>query len=425
VTWRNLNVVRQEDAVNQGQDASPGPPNTKDGMEDNIFTRMFGVRPHLGAHEHVSRLGGNRMSRDVMAAMIEANDYFVDLNELNVAAGKRAAALLNADAALVTAGAYSAMILGAAACLTGSDPARIAELPHPTFDKRECLIQTCQRLDYDRAYRVAGATVVYADTERDLEASLRSGRTAMVAVLSSSDRQGSSGTPQRQDRVTPVSEDLVPHEEMIALAHRYDVPVLLDVGSDLPPWQNVGRYLGAGADLLALSGGKAIGGPQSTGLLLGRPDLIEAARLNAYPNSNVGRGMKVGKEQIVGLIVALEAFLAGNTRTVSVDRWNAMARRIVDRLQGIPGLRAEFAMNVSGYGDAYLNWTTDQLKLDREALQRALLDGSPRIQVDSIAAAAPASNEMRLTVRARLLRDGEEALVGDRLREIFLGAAAT
>ena len=105
-----------------------------------------------------------------MAAMLEANDYFVDMNELNVAAGKRAAELLGAEAALVTAGAFSAMMLGAAACLTGTDAAKVAELPHPSFGRRECLIQTCQRLDYDRAYRLAGATVVYADTRADIEA---------------------------------------------------------------------------------------------------------------------------------------------------------------------------------------------------------------------------------------------------------------
>ena len=308
--------------------------------------------------------------------------------------------------------------------MTGTDTAKIAQLPHPAFDRRECLIQTCQHLDYDRAYRIAGATVVYADTYGDLEARLSEGRTAFVAILSPSDRQGNFGPPQRKDRVSPVSEDLVPHEEMVALAHRYEVPVLVDIGSDLPPWGNVARYLDAGADLLAISGGKVVGGPQSTGLLVGRPDLVEAARLNAYPNANIGRGMKVGKEQVVGLIVALENLLAGNTRADLVDSWQAMARRIVDRLQGIPGLKAEFAMNVSEFGDAYLTWTTDSIKLDREAMQRAMLDGSPRIQTDSLPVATPGSNELRLTVRTRVLREGEELLVADRLREIFLGAAS-
>ncbi|MGE0057254.1 MAG: hypothetical protein AB7T32_04660, partial [Dehalococcoidia bacterium] len=161
-------MINNDSSVkHQPESTAPDAPNTRDGLEDNIYTRLLGVRPHLGAHEHISRVGGNRMSREVMAAMVEANDYFVDMNELNAAAGARAANLLGAEAALVTSGAFSAMMLGAAACLTGTDPAKIEELPHPTFDRRECLIQTCQRLEYDRAYRLAGASVIYADTQAD------------------------------------------------------------------------------------------------------------------------------------------------------------------------------------------------------------------------------------------------------------------
>jgi len=383
---------------------------------------MLGVRPHLGAHDHVSRLGGGRMSPEVMAAMAEANDYFVDINELTVAAGKRVAALLGGEAALVTAGAFSSMILGAAACMTGDDAEKIEQLPHPMFDRRECLIQTCQHLDYDRAYRVAGATVVYADTYGDLEARLKQGNVALVASLSTIDRQGSAAPPQRKGRSAPVDPDLVPHEEMVALAHRYGVPALIDIGSDLPPWGNVERYLKAGADLLVISGGKVVGGPQSTGILLGRPDLIEAARMNAYPNSHIGRGMKVGKEQVIGLIVALEQLLEEGNRAGMVERWHTMARRIADRLQGIPGLTAEFAMNISEFGDTYLTWDTDRIRLDRDATLRALHDGSPRIQTDSVPPPAPGSNEMRLTVRTRVLREGEDLLVAERLREIFLSA---
>ncbi|MGE0688142.1 MAG: hypothetical protein AB7P33_15470, partial [Dehalococcoidia bacterium] len=134
---------------------------------------------------------------------------------------------------------------------------------------------------------------------------------------------------------------------------------------------------------------------------------------------------KVGKEQIVGLIVALEHLLAGETRSDLVESWHRMAQHIVDRLQGIPGLKAEFAMNVSEYGDAYLSWTTDAIALDAEAMQRAMLDGSPRIQTDTRPIAVPGTNELRLTVRTRVLREGEEQLVADRLREIFLGATAS
>jgi hypothetical protein len=133
--------------------------------------------------------------------------------------------------------------------------------------------------------------------------------------------------------------------------------------------------------------------------------------------------MKVGKEQIVGLIVALEKLMAGDTRPELVESWQAMAQRIVDRLQGIPGLKAEMAMNVSEYADAYLIWNTDEINLDREGMHRAMLDGSPRIQTDGMPIATPGTNELRLTVRTRVLREGEEILVAERLREIFTEAA--
>ena len=132
-------------------------------LEDNVYTRMLGVRPHLGAHEHISRLGGGRMPAEVVAAMADANEFMVDMFELQDAAGKRAAELLGAPAAMVTAGGFSSLILGAAACLTGNDPKKIDALPKPTWVRQQCLMQKAHQFSYDRAFRAAGATVVYAE----------------------------------------------------------------------------------------------------------------------------------------------------------------------------------------------------------------------------------------------------------------------
>lgn len=391
--------------------------NAGSSLDDNIYTRLLGVRPHLGAHEHVSRLGGGRMSREVLNAMAEANEYFVDMRELNAAAGRRAAELLGAEAAMITAGGFSGMILGAAACLTGTDHEKIAALPHPTWDRRECLIQTAQKFDYDRAYRAAGATIVYADTRTDLEAHLGP-RTAFVAILSASERQGAFAPPFAAHRAPPPSPQLVPHEELIAMSKRAGVPVLVDMASDLPPWPQLARFLGVGADLLVLSGGKAIGGPQSSGVLLGRRDLIDAARLNSTPNDNIGRGMKVGKEEIVGLIVALEHFVKSD-HMAEMERWNARARRIVERLQGIPGLTASYAVNTAGYGDADLAWDENVIPLNRDSLRRELTNGSPRVELEVIMTQDRGTNVWHATARTRVLRDGEELLVARRLREVF------
>jgi L-seryl-tRNA(Ser) seleniumtransferase len=399
---------------------APGTANTAHSLADNVYTRLLGVRPHLGAHEHISRLGGGRMSREVLDAMAEANEYFVDMRELNAAAGKRAAHLLGVESALVTAGGFSGLILGAAACLTGTDEEKVNALPHPTWERRECLIQTAQKFDYDRAYRTAGATIVYADTKTDLEARLGS-RTAFVAILSASERQGQFGPPFEAIGAPKPSAALVRHEELIAMAKRAGVPVLVDMASDLPPWNQLDRFLKAGADLLVLSGGKAIGGPQSSGLLLGRRDLIDAARLHSTPNDNIGRGMKVGKEEIVGLVAALERYVKTD-HVADMERWNARARRIAERLQGIRGLRATYALNTAGYGDADLTWDEKDIALSRDTLRRALAEGSPRIELEVIITQDRGSTTWHATARTRVLRDGEELLVAKRLREVFEAA---
>jgi L-seryl-tRNA(Ser) seleniumtransferase len=360
------------------------------------------------------------MSREVLDAMAEANEYFVDMDELLDAAGRRAAALVGAEAAWIGAGGFSAMILGAAACLTGEDPAKAEALPHPTWDRRECLIQKPHRFAYDRAYRAAGATIVTVDTRAELEA--RAGeRTAFIAGVSNLERQGVFAPPFEARRAPPPDPTLVKIEDLIAIGRRASVPVLIDMASDLPPWGNLTRFLAAGADLLVLSGGKVIGGPQSTGLLVGRKDLIAAARLNASPRDNVGRGMKVGKEEVVGLIVALERFVRQD-HAAETARWDARARRIVERLQGVPGLVARVASNTSGFTDADLEWDETAIGLDQASLRRALVDGHPRVQLEVIITKDPATTRWHATARTRTMRDGEELLVAARLREVFTAA---
>ncbi|SUZ49763.1 uncharacterized protein METZ01_LOCUS2617, partial [marine metagenome] len=146
----------------------------KQALDDNIYTRMLGLKPHLPAMDHITYLGGSRMPSEVMQAMIEANKHFVDMHELTRAAGARLAEVIGAEAALVTGGSFSAMILGAAACLTGNDQAKIDALPHPTWSKRECLTQTSGRFGYDRAYRAAGMTMINVETREQFANAINS-----------------------------------------------------------------------------------------------------------------------------------------------------------------------------------------------------------------------------------------------------------
>jgi L-seryl-tRNA(Ser) seleniumtransferase len=181
--------------------------------------------------------------------------------------------------------------------------------------------------------------------------------------------------------------------------------------TDVPPAENLTRFVKMGADLVAVSGGKGLLGPQSTGLLAGRKDLIEAAKLHNAPNDRIGRGMKVGKEEIVGFIVALNRFVARDHAAV-VEGWNRKARWIADRLRGIPGLSADYVLNTTDQGVVELTWDEKVIPLKAEELRERLMTGEPRVIL------------FRNYVWTANMRDGEEALIARRLREVFTQAAA-
>jgi L-seryl-tRNA(Ser) seleniumtransferase len=246
--------------------------------------------------------------------------------------------------------------------------------------------------------------IVEASTREDVAAKINE-NTAMIAVLVAVEKQKEFGPPLPRKRATDHGDHVIMPEEFIEIGKRAGVPVLVDMASDLPR-VSLSHFISAGADLVTISGGKGIRGPQSTGILAGRSDLIEAARLHASPNGNLGRGMKVGKEEIIGLVVALERFVALDHQAL-VEGWNAKARWIADEIQDIDGLNAEYALNTVGYADVELAWDEDVFPVTADEVRKRLRDGEPRLAYDGV------------TVRTRCLRDGEEVLVAKRLRQLF------
>jgi L-seryl-tRNA(Ser) seleniumtransferase len=366
---------------------------------ESIYTRLLGVRPLVSCRGHTTIYGGSLMPPEVLRAMAEANDCFVDMYELNEAAGRRIAEVMKTEFALVTAGSFSAMLLGAAACLSGKDQARIEALPHPTWPKRECLIPKGHRVVYDRAYRAAGMTIVQVDSKEQLLNAIGE-KTAMIAGLGSTDRT------RRPDVITL--------EEMIGIGKKAGVPVLIDAASELPPVSSLTRYTTMGADLTVISGGKGLLGPQSTGILAGRRDLVEAAALNHSPNANIGRGMKVGKEEIVGLIAALNRYVELPHETVH-EVWNKKARFLADQLKDVPGLRAEYRINGYGFGEVRLTWDRKVIPLNGREVFRKLMSGEPRILYYE--------DDEGGTFQTRCMKDGDEIIAARRLRQFFLEEA--
>ena len=367
---------------------------------DSIYQRLLGVIPHLPGHGHTTVFGGSRMPAEVTRAIADANEYFVDMHELFAAAGRRIAEVTGAEAGLVTSGSFSSLLLGAAGCLTGTDQTRMEALPQVTWERRECLTQTAHRVDYDRAYRSAGMTIVAVETREQLRNAIGP-KTAMLHCLASMERK-----PGRTDR------EMLP-AEFVEIGRRAGVPVFVDSASELPPAKNLTRFVEMGADLVAISGGKGIRGPQGTGMLVGRRDLIEAARLNAFPHSHIGRGMKVGKETVIGLIVALNRFVELDHEAMDAV-WTRTTKYVAEQLQGVPGLTAEYVQALDtplGYDSVRLTWDPQVIPLTLEEAQQRLQAGEPRVIFRS---------QYFIT---RNLDDGEEVVVAKRLRTFFMEEA--
>lgn len=375
---------------------------------DNIYTRMLGLRPHLPAHGHATRLGGSRMPAEVIEAMEEANEYFVMMDELTAAAGTRIAELVQAEAALVTSGASGGLLLGTAACLTGSDVDKMRALPHPTWPKRQCVIQTAHRYAYDRAIRSAGAEFVEVEGEDQLRRAIGDS-TALIFGLPSHD-----AAMGREP-----AHGVVPPERLITIGQETGVPVLIDGASRLPPASNLTAFNELGADLVVISGGKGLLGPQSTGILSGRADLIEAARLQAAPNDHIGRGMKVGREEIIGLLVALERYVGLDHEAIRKG-WAQKASYIAEQLQGIGGLEATaVTAGPTGEEAPYVD-----LIWDEAVIPVSVTDARNHLRRREARRVAISTLFGGNRIQTRCMLDGEEVLVARYLRQFFTEEAA-
>ena len=365
----------------------------------------LGVRPVIHGSGTTTRYGGSIMRPETIEVMREAAQSLVNIDELNEAAGAAIARILGAPAALVTAGSTAGLVLQAAACMTGDDPAKITRLPDTTGMRREFVIQRAHRFSYDQAYRVPGGVLV----------EIGLGRRTAVFELENAITERTAGVVHL---VSPFTSPpgVLSFEEVREVAHARGVPVLVDAASMLPPRDNLFRYLRGGADLVIYSGGKGIRGPQSTGILAGRRDLVRAATLNASPNQAIGRAAKTSKEEIVGIVNALELFLAED-EAVEMARYRDVCASIVDTLQDIQGLRAlveqDCVNRVIPHAVVYFepSWKGPAGK----AVRLALASGEPHIYVQQGALQGGYADE--ISVDPINLQPGDEKIVATRLRE--------
>lgn len=308
----------------------------------------LGVRTVINARGNATLAGGTLMAPEVVDAMAEAAQSFVRIGDLQEAASELIAELTGAEAGYVTAGAAAALTLGAAAMLARLDPDRMDRLPDTAGGPADVLVQRAHRNPYDHLVRASGARLV------EFGGAAGGTGTQMETVIGPA-TAGAFYNGQAQAIGLGIAE-------FVAIAHAHDLPVLVDASMNLPPRADLRRFIDEGADLVAFSGGKTIGGPQASGFLAGRRDLLvsvglqqqdmdvmpatwarrsllETGEITHLPAHGIGRSMKTGKEEIVGLLVALRRY-AGHDEGARRDRWAALTERLAAEIRTIPGLTA-------------------------------------------------------------------------------------
>ena len=366
---------------------------------ENVYTRL-GARLVINAGGNTTVWGGSTPSPDVLRAMYEAGNSFVEMEELLETSGARIAELVGAEAAYATAGCYAALVLSTAACISGNDPEKAAQIPDLTGLKSEIVLQQRHRYSYDRAYTIAGSKLVLAGDEdgtttQQLEDAIGPD-TAAVAFLIRADEDDS----------------VVSLEKTVEIAHARGVPVIADAAAQIYPLDFLRRNAQS-ADLVCF-GGKYMGAPHSMGFVCGKQEMIDAVTAHGFIGPTpFGRAMKVDRQEIIGLVAAVEAWVETDHEERLV-RYGVRFGAIERAVQGVAGVKETKVVPVSNFVGLMLHVILDTDKLGKSAndVFEELLGGSPRIRT-------AVEGDDTITVNVHTLNEGEENIIADRLRELL------
>ena len=371
--------------------------------EHSEIYRQIGIRPFINAAGTYTVLTGSIVPPKVREAMAEASRSFVPLVQLQTVVGVRIAKMLGVEAAMVTSGAACSIMLATAACVTGKDKEKIRRIPDVTGMKSEVIIPKAQRNGFDHAARNVGIRLIEVETIGQVKSSISS-KTAMLYWTNIMAWKGK-----------------IARREFLEAGKVAGIPVFNDAAAELPPAENLSGIVREGFDLVAFSGGKGLRGPQSAGLLLGRKDLIEAAQLNGNPNDDaIGRVAKTGKEELMGMLAAVELYLSRD-HEADQREWRGFMESIASDLKDVETVKTKLYIPGPGEGPGgghpvpYLKvqWDQAALRLTYQDCSRQLREGEPSIEVNT-------SNE-GIDLASYNLFPGEERVVGLRLREILKG----
>ncbi len=375
------------------------------------YYQKLGVTPLINAAGTYTILTASIMPPEVQAAVAIAATQPVHLLDLHDAAGAYLAKRLKCEAALVTSGAAAALTVGTAACVTLGNKQAIVNIPIDMAGlKNEVIVQKTHRYEYDHAIRNCGIRYVEVETMDEYEKAFTD-KTVMTHFFNAEDR------------------GKISREDWIRVAHQHNVPCFNDAAADVPPISNLWKYTQMGFDLVTFSGGKGLRGPQCSGLLLGRKDLVDAAKLNNSPYSNsVGRGLKVAKEEIVGLVAAVDWFLGQDDAAMEAE-FRKRAELIAAKVETLPTVKTQvFIPEVANHVPHLLiSYDQNRIKLSGTDVLHQMRAGKPRIELNPGTGGGPASAGLpggpnTIIVGVWMLQPGEDAIVADRLYDVLLAS---
>jgi L-seryl-tRNA(Ser) seleniumtransferase len=372
------------------------------GATGNVYEEL-GVTTVINGEGTMTVLGGSLPRPEVEAVMALASQYFVAVVDLERAAGRRIVELLKLPAdydAIVTCGAAAGMQSGLSGILTGDNRKFIEQLPDLTGMKSEVIIQKSHRNPFDHQLRATGVKLIVVETREDVKKALNP-QTAMMHFSNFANAAG-------QIKV----------DEWVKLAHEYQIPAFIDAAADTPPVSHLWDYANMGYDLIAFSGGKAIRGPQCAGLLIGKKEFVANALLNNSPHEDtLGRSQKVGKEEIVGMVKALESYLKEDHAALDKE-WSSRLDYVSAEISRVPGVTTSF--NVPDIANHVphmaISWDSARISLSPQEASRILRKGNPSIALDS--------SDQGLAMNSFMLKPGEERIIARQLIQLFKSHSA-
>jgi len=367
-------------------------------IKRDLFDEL-GVTRVINAGVTMTFLSGSLMMPEVMEAINSTSHDFANMYELQDKVGAKMAEMLQVEAAMVTSGAACALLLGTAACITGKDPEKIKIIPNWPGARPEVIMQKSHRYLFDQAITTCGAKIIEIEGPDEMDRAFNN-NTVMALFFNAADNSS------------------VSRENFVVLCKKHNIPSFIDAAADVPPVENLFKYQKMGFDMVTFSGGKMIRGPQSAGLLFGRKDLIEAAKLNHSPHeAPIGRPMKVNKEEIFGMYAALKSYLERDHKKEWND-WLSRIERIRKKAEQVKSVKGETYVNpgpANAFPSLYLTWDQEVVKMTANDVQSALQKGTPSI----VANVGNKDGNKVLNVGVVLLRPDQVDVVANRVKEIL------